>query len=112
MDALRDKLPLLMMVLAGIVTIVIFVYSFLRDDEEEDEDDLEAGSTLKMSGSHAADTLELPESDDMRARKSRMIALKDSLERSLQTRGGVKASGGIDRLAMPWFMLVGSETSG
>jgi type VI secretion system protein ImpL len=40
-----------------------------------------------------------------------MIALKDSLEKSLQTRAGVKASG-LDRLAMPWFMLVGTEGSG
>ena len=37
----------------------------------------------------AADTMELPESE---ARKSRMIALKDSLEKSLQTRGGAKAA--------------------
>lgn len=112
MDMLRDKLPLIMMALAVIIVIALGIYSYTRDDEEEDEDDLESGSTMKMSGSHSASTLELPESDDMRARKSRMIALKDSLERSLQTRGGVKASGGIDRLAMPWFMLVGSEGSG
>jgi len=43
-----------------------------------------------------------------RSLESRMIALKSSLEKSLQTRGGVKTTG-LDRLAMPWFMLVGTD---
>ncbi|MEO5567168.1 MAG: type VI secretion protein IcmF/TssM N-terminal domain-containing protein, partial [Gemmatimonadaceae bacterium] len=112
MQMLRDKLPLIMIVLAGLILLAFAIYSYTRDDEEEDEDDLDAGSTMKMSGSHAANTLELPGGDDYGARRSRMIALKDSLERSLSTRTGVKASGGLDRLAMPWFMLVGAEGSG
>ena len=97
----------------GLFAVLAIVYLWLNrgDDEDEDEDEEDFGSTMKMSGSHLADTGEIAETDDMRARKSRMIALKDSLEKSLQTRAGVKASG-LDRLAMPWFMLVGTEGSG
>src|SRR4051794_22210326 len=108
MDFLKKNLPYILGALALLIVIVLFVYSTFRDDEEEDEEDeLDGGLTMKMSGSHAADTLEL-DGGEMRARKSRMIALKDSLDRSLQSRGGVK-SATIDRLAMPWFMLVGPE---
>src|SRR3954471_2474665 len=115
MQYIRTHLPLILLMIAGLMFAIFLAYSFLRDDEEEEEDEEgepgNLGSTMKMSGSHAADTQELLETDDMRARKSRMIALKDSLEKSLQTRAGVKASG-LDRLAMPWFMLVGAEGSG
>lgn len=110
MDLLRKNLPLIMLGLAALMVVGFLIYSSLQPDEdEEDEDD--SGSGGKKSGSAAADTQELMETDDMRARKSRMIALKDSLEKSLQTRAGIKASG-LDRLAMPWFMLVGAEGSG
>jgi type VI secretion system protein ImpL len=111
MDIIRKNLPLILLGIAALLFAVFFIYSFLRSDEEEEEDEEDLSSTMKMSGSHAADTQELAETADMRARKSRMIALKDSLEKSLQTRAGVKASG-LDRLAMPWFMLVGTEGSG
>ena len=91
---------------------IIWWFSRGDDDDEDDEEEFGAdGRTLKMSGAHAADTQELPETDEMRARKSRMLALKDSLERSLQTRSGAAAAE-VDRLSMPWFMLVGSEGSG
>ena len=95
-----------------ILSIVAYLWFNRGDEDEEDEDEEYGpdGSTMKMSGSHAAETQDI-ESDEMRARRSRMIALKDSLDRSLQTRGGVKAAE-IDRLAMPWFMLVGTEGSG
>jgi type VI secretion system protein ImpL len=45
------------------------------------------------------------------ARKSRMIALRQSLERSLDAREGVRGST-KDRMIMPWFMLVGADGSG
>jgi hypothetical protein len=110
MEFLKTNAGYILIGLGALIFAAFLAYSFLRDDEEDDdEDDLESGATMKMSGSHAADTQELPETE---ARKSRMIALKDSLEKSLQSRAGVKAAGGVDRLAMPWFMLVGVEGSG
>lgn len=46
------------------------------------------------------------------ARKSRMIALKESLERSLDSREtGMKLSA-QDRMKMPWYLLVGADGSG
>jgi type VI secretion system protein ImpL len=108
-DWIRHNLGVLMLVTGGLIMVAFIAYSVLRDDEEEDEDEEGADPTMKMSGSYSADTLDVPETE---ARKSRMMALKDSLDRSLQTRAGVKEAGGIDRLAMPWFMLVGTENSG
>ena len=108
---IRTHLPLVMMGIGVLLGLIFLAYSFFRDDEYEDEEEDEEGlgSTQKMGGAHADTTLELPESE---ARKSRMLALKDSLDRSLQTRvGGVNATK-LDRLAMPWFMLVGTEGSG
>jgi type VI protein secretion system component VasK len=108
MDFIKDKGPLIMVVLGGLIFLAFAVYSYFRDDEEDDDEE-DGGSTVRMSGAHADTTTELAGGD---ARKSRMLALKDSLDRSLQTRSGVREAGGIDRLAMPWFMLVGTENSG
>jgi type VI secretion system protein ImpL len=113
MDFLRKNLFFILLAAAALVMAVLIFYSWRlndEDDDEDEEDELGGGATMKMSGSHAADTLEL-EGGEIRARKSRMLALKDSLDRSLQSRAGAK-SANIDRLAMPWFMLVGAEGSG
>ena len=94
-------------IILGVTFLAMAIYLFVNrgdDDEDEDEDD-----ATRLMGP-GADTLDI-ESDETRARKSRMIALKDSLDRSLQTRTGVNAAE-VDRLAMPWFMLVGTEGSG
>src|SRR3954469_2521267 len=93
----------------SVLTAAALAYFYFRSDDDSDEDD--GSSTLMMSSAHAMDTQDLPETDEARARKSRMMALKDSLERSLQTRAGVRATG-LDRFTMPWFMLVGTEGSG
>lgn len=46
------------------------------------------------------------------ARESRIIALKQSLERSLDSREARAPTSAKDRLSMPWFMLVGADGSG
>ena len=105
-------LPIIILAITLVATAV-YLWVNRGDDDDEDDEDFEGdGRTLKMSGAHGAETMELPESAEGRARKSRMIALKDSLERSLQTRGGLRAAAEVDRLSMPWFMLVGTEGSG
>src|SRR4051812_2769149 len=108
---IKTHLPLVMMIVGGLVFAIFLAYSFFRDDEYEDDEEEEdaLGGTPKLPGSHADTTLEIPESE---ARKSRMLALKDSLDKSLQTRGAGVSAGKLDRLAMPWFMLVGTEGSG
>jgi type VI secretion system protein ImpL len=96
-----------------VLTFAVAIWYWLRpEDEDDDEEDFGPdGNTVRMSGPHGAETQELPDSDETRARRSRMLALKDSLERSLQTRSGA-ATTEVDRLSMPWFMLVGTEGSG
>src|SRR4051812_15524807 len=106
-----SKLLVPIAILAVFALMALAYAWFTRGDEDDDDDDEEDGATVRMSGAHADATLELPESAEMRARKSRMIALKDSLERSIQTRSGAAAAE-VDRLSMPWFMLVGTEGSG
>ena len=97
-------------IILGLTFLSMIIYLFVtRGDDDEDEDDEYADGETRLMGA-GAETLDL-ESDETRARKSRMIALKDSLDRSLQTRGGT-ANAEVDRLAMPWFMLVGTEGSG
>jgi type VI secretion system protein ImpL len=108
-DFIRQRLGLIMMVMGGLIMLVFLAYTFFSDDEEDEDEDEEGYEGRTKSPGANATTLEIGEGE---LRKSRMIALKDSLERSLQTRAGVKEAGGIDRLAMPWFMLVGTENSG
>jgi type VI secretion system protein ImpL len=95
-----------------LLTLGVAIWYWLRpeEDEDDDEEDFSGGNTLRISGA-GAETQELPDSDESRARRSRMLALKDSLERSLQSRSGA-ATAEVDRLSMPWFMLVGTEGSG
>ena len=104
-------LPIIILAIT-LAAMAVYLWVNRGDDDEDDDEDFEGdGQTLRLSGAHA-ETQELPESAETRARKSRMIALKDSLERSLQTRGGPRAAAEVDRLSMPWFMLVGTEGSG
>ena len=109
MGALSSKLPYILFGFAFIAFAVILWSMFRGDDEDEYEDEEDDGLGTTKGLAHALDTMELPESE---ARKSRMLALKDSLDKSLQTRAAAGKAGGLDRLAMPWFMLVGTEGSG
>src|SRR5690348_16697967 len=90
------------------------VFYLLSDEEEEDDASAgyDGGSTMLDGG--RADTLGetlLSTADESRgARKSRMLALKDSLERSLEGREGEGAET-QDRMSMPWFLLLGASGS-
>src|SRR5579862_2052963 len=98
-----------------VVAIVLWVIGGRGGDEEE-EDVAEGGGAGYEGGKTLLEDADRTqqiggEGDDTRARKSRMIALKESFESSLQTRGGPKQST-RDRLSLPWFMLVGADGSG
>ncbi len=84
---------------------------------EDEEDETQRGGTDAFSITAAEDHLKDPlatTTEEYRgsARKSRMIALKASLERSLDSREGVARGSTKDRMVMPWFMLVGADGSG
>lgn len=83
------------------------------EEEDEEEEGFEGGETLTVEGKKPdLDSTLATTAEDFTARKSRMIALKESLEASLEVRQGPESAGAKDRMSMPWFMLVGGEGSG
>jgi type VI secretion system protein ImpL len=102
--------------LGVVFTLFFFWYMFFGGEEEDDEPEDSAGAgadTLAITADGMQDTL-LTTAEEFKgtARKSRMIALKESLERSLDSREtGAKLSA-QDRMKMPWFLLVGADGSG
>jgi type VI secretion system protein ImpL len=98
--------------------IGLVVYNYVTEGEEENEADLydENSTTLPPDGRKSADplvdTLATTSEEYRTARKSRMIALKESLEKSLEVRQGPSSASSKDRMSMPWFMLVGADGSG
>ena len=86
-------------------------YWFFGGEEEDDNtpDPLEVTAAERRTNDALATTTEEYRGA---ARKSRMIALKESLERSLDSREGMAQGSARDRMIMPWFMLVGADGSG
>jgi hypothetical protein len=92
------------------------IYAFMGEEEDEEEEGQPGydGSTTLADGSRAdtlGETLLSTQDESRGARKSRMLALKDSLERSLEGREGEGAEA-TDRMSMPWFLLLGASGSG
>ncbi|MEX2177060.1 MAG: type VI secretion system protein [Gemmatimonadaceae bacterium] len=105
----------LLLVGSGFIIYHIF---FVEEEEELSETPgFDGGdTTLALGGDKEGDTLSETLSTTTEeyksARKSRMIALKESLEASLEVRHGTESASSKDRMSMPWFMLVGSDGSG
>ena len=113
------NIPLWLLILLGLGFLAGggFVFYALFIEEEEDEEEgapgYDGGATM-ADGSRAdtlGETLLSTAAEERGARKSRMLALKDSLERSLEGREG-EAAEGTDRMSMPWFLLLGANGSG
>ena len=110
----------LLWALIGIVFAIgaaLFIKSLLSEEEEEDEtaEGYEGGDTTQVIGGRGdtlSETLSTTSEEYQGARKSRMIALKESLEASLEARPGAESPSDKDRMSMPWFMLLGGEGSG
>src|SRR5687767_7109745 len=115
MQNLPSWLPWVVIVFALFSGIGLVWYLFFggEDDEEETEDTLgidPLSTTAAEGGFHdtlATTTEELKTT----ARESRIIALKQSLERSLDSREARAHTSAKDRMSMPWFMLVGADGS-
>ena len=109
---MQQLLPWILIGLSVLGGIGLLVYNWLQPDEDEDED-YEGADTL-MTGADGAKKDEFSTTtEEYRggARKSRMIALKESLEKSLDSREGETVTQ-KNRMAMPWFLLVGADGSG
>src|SRR5688572_27212004 len=117
MSNLPTWFPLLLVGL-GVLMLAGFGWYMLFGGEEEEDEKERGGSgadadTLAITTPGMDATL-LTTAEEFRStgRKSRMIALKESLERSLDSREtGIKLSS-QDRMKMPWYLLVGADGSG
>src|SRR5688500_6823534 len=88
-------------------------YLIYGGEEEEETDDLAQADTLSITaadGTQLSDTLATTTEElKTTARESRMLALKESLERSLDSREGKAQMSARDRMLMPWFLLAGAD---
>jgi type VI secretion system protein ImpL len=113
---MRTVLPWLIIGLSVLGGIGLFVYNWLRPDEEEEGEGegYEGGDTLMITAAEGKKDDLATTTEEYRgsARKSRMIALKESLEKSLDSREGTQVSSAKSRMSMPWFLLVGADGSG
>lgn len=111
---MQQWLPMLIIGLSVLAGIGLLLYNYLRPDEEEEGDEYEGADTLMITAAEGKKDVLATTTEEYRgsARKSRMIALKESLEKSLETREGTQVSSAKSRMAMPWFMLVGADGSG
>src|SRR5438552_613905 len=106
---MQQYLPWILIGLSVLGGIGLLVYNWLQPDEDEDED-YEGADTLMMTSAEGGKKDEFSTTtEEYRggARKSRMIALKESLEKSLDSREGETVTQ-KNRMAMPWFLLVGA----
>ena len=102
----------------GVLMVLGFGWYMLYGGEDEEDESQGRGlglddDTLATTAPGMDATL-LTTAEEFRStgRKSRMIALKESLERSLDSREtGIKLSS-QDRMKMPWYLLVGADGSG
>lgn len=108
-------LLVVLLVIAGIGG-AFFLWQWYKSDEEEQEGEggFDGSGTTQMIGPDGETTLSetLMTTASEGARKSRMMALKESLEASLETRGSAADASAKDRLTLPWFLLIGGEGSG
>ena len=107
-------LPWVLLVLSVVILGALGWYWYADDDEDE-RDGGEDFDPLSVTAADtgAPDPLATTTEEYRGAgRKSRMIALRESLERSLDSREGVARGSARDRMVMPWFMLVGADGSG
>src|SRR5437588_2145158 len=110
---MQQLLPWILIGLSVLGGIGLLVYNWLQPDEDEEED-YEGADTLMMTSAEGGKKDEFATTTEEyrgSARKSRMIALKESLEKSLDSREGETVTQ-KNRMAMPWFLLVGADGSG
>jgi type VI secretion system protein ImpL len=107
------NLPLILIGISLLAGIGMMIYNWLRPDEYEDEDEFEGQDTLMMTQGEGKKDEFATTTEEYRggARKSRMIAMMESFEKSVDSREGAQI-GSKDHMKMPWFLLVGADGSG
>lgn len=117
MTALPPWVMYALIAMAVISVAGLVWYLVWGGDEEDDHEDSGGPDALSITaadGSPLSDALATTASEELQttARESRMVALKESLERSLDSREGKAQMSAKDRMSMPWFLLVGADGSG
>src|SRR6185295_7794802 len=111
---MRTILPWLIIGLSVLGGIALLVYNAMtsEDDDAEGDEQSEGGNGLAITAAEKKNEL-ASTTEEYRgsARKSRVIALKESLERSFDSRQGQRITS-KNRMTMPWFLLVGADESG
>src|ERR1051325_989104 len=114
-------LPFILLGLFLLALVGFVLYWFYGGEEYEEDEEGKPIDPLAVTGPDAlGDTLATTRDEMKRtARASRMIKMKESLERSLDSRSGASGEAvagrtlsAKDRMTMPWFMLVGAAGSG
>ncbi|HEU4995545.1 MAG TPA: type VI secretion system protein [Gemmatimonadaceae bacterium] len=112
---MRNVLPWILIGLSVAGGLALLVWSMLRPEEDEEIDDGQGvgpnALAITASESTKANLAQTTEEFGASKRKSRILSMKASLERSLDTTIGARAST-KDRMTMPWFLLVGADGSG
>jgi type VI secretion system protein ImpL len=109
--------PWLLYVIIGVAVVSFggFFWYLIWGGEEEEEADETGVDPLGITAADGGmvDTLATTTEElKTTARESRMIRMKESFERSLDSREGRAHVSAKDRMTMPWFMLVGADGSG
>jgi type VI secretion system protein ImpL len=114
---MRSILPWIIIALSVLSGIALLVYNAMTSDDEDGE---EGDGQEPRGPEHILAITAAEKKDELAstteeyrgsARKSRVMALKESLERSLDSRQGHRIQS-KNRMTMPWFLLVGADESG
>ena len=110
---LAKVLPWIIIALSVLGGIGLLVYNALASDEEDIDESPDGTDTLAITAAEGMKDALASTTEEYRGatRKSRMIALKQSLERSIDSREGERIQS-KNRMTMPWFLLVGADGSG
>ena len=113
---MQKWVPWIIIALSVLGGIGLFIWNYLQPDEDEEEG-LEGDESLALSDEERAKKGDDPfatTTEEYRgggARKSRMMAMMESFEKSLDSKEGATVTS-KDHMRMPWFLLVGADGSG
>src|SRR4051812_14799255 len=111
---MQKWIPWIIIGVSVVAGIGLFIWNYLQPEEDE-EDAFEGDATLAMTADGAKkDDPFATTTEEYRgggARKSRMLAMMESFEKSLDSSEG-QAATSKDHMRMPWFLLVGADGSG
>ncbi len=108
---MRTLLPWILIGVSVLGGIGLLIWNSLQPDEEDEITPLEGPNSLAVTAAERKVLAQTAEEYRGSGRKSLIMSMKASFEKSLDTTIGPRAST-RNRMTMPWFMLVGADGSG